>query len=162
MHCTGALLARLLPVRSMQNDVPIASSANSVLHSGSLRAPPRRSTQEHEPDPPNRARFRRRPCRCETAPIVVRRSRPARRFRTRPTTPRSHASAPAESCGFRIGSEDIHEDIARLTPYGLNFLRDFGIDVREWEQRPESKTCIDWSERRHHLSGPLGVACCAV
>jgi hypothetical protein len=21
-----------------------------------------------------------------------------------------------------------------------------------------SKTCIDWSERRHHLSGPAGVA----
>jgi hypothetical protein len=21
-----------------------------------------------------------------------------------------------------------------------------------------SKTCIDWSERRHHLSGPTGVA----
>ena len=53
---------------------------------------------------------------------------------------------------------DIHEDIARLTPHGLNFLRDFGIDVRAWERRPESKTCIDWSERRHHLSGPLGVA----
>ncbi len=53
---------------------------------------------------------------------------------------------------------DIHEDIARLTPHGLSFLRDFGIDVRAWERRPESKTCIDWSERRHHLSGPLGVA----
>ncbi len=52
----------------------------------------------------------------------------------------------------------IHEDVARLTPRGLDFLRDFGIDVRAWERNPESKTCIDWSERRHHLSGSLGVA----
>ena len=52
----------------------------------------------------------------------------------------------------------IHEDVARLTPCGLDFLRGFGMDVRAWERHPESKTCIDWSERRHHLSGPLGVA----
>ncbi len=52
----------------------------------------------------------------------------------------------------------IHDDIARLTPHGLDFLRDLGLDVRAWERRPESKTCIDWSERRHHLAGPLGAA----
>ncbi|MBU6439320.1 MAG: helix-turn-helix transcriptional regulator [Betaproteobacteria bacterium] len=52
----------------------------------------------------------------------------------------------------------IDADVARLTPQGLAFLGDFGLDTRAWERNPTSKTCIDWSERRHHLSGPLGVA----
>ncbi len=52
----------------------------------------------------------------------------------------------------------IQGDIAHLTPLGISFLADFGIDVRGLQRHPVSKTCIDWSERRHHLSGSLGIA----
>lgn len=52
----------------------------------------------------------------------------------------------------------IDDDIARFSPSGVRLLEDFGIDVRALHRQPVSKTCIDWSERRHHLSGPTGVA----
>lgn len=52
----------------------------------------------------------------------------------------------------------IEDDIAHLTQHGIDFLAHFGIDVRALQRKPVSKTCIDWSERRHHLSGPVGVA----
>ena len=52
----------------------------------------------------------------------------------------------------------IDDDIARFSPEGIRLLEDFGMDVRALRRQPVSKTCIDWSERRHHLSGPVGVA----
>ena len=51
----------------------------------------------------------------------------------------------------------IDDDIARFSPEGIRLLEDFGMDVRALRRQPVSKTCIDWSERRHHLSGPAGV-----
>lgn len=52
----------------------------------------------------------------------------------------------------------IDDDLAQFTPAGIALLDDFGLDVRALLRQPVSKTCIDWSERRHHLSGPAGVA----
>jgi len=54
----------------------------------------------------------------------------------------------------------IDDDIAHFSPAGIALLDDFGLDTRTLRHRPVSKTCIDWSERRHHLSGPVGVAIC--
>jgi DNA-binding transcriptional ArsR family regulator len=54
----------------------------------------------------------------------------------------------------------VAEDIAHLTPSGLSLLADFGLDTRALERHPVSRTCTDWSERRYHLSGPLGAAIC--
>lgn len=52
----------------------------------------------------------------------------------------------------------IEEDLAHFSPDGVALLLDFGVNVQGLERHPVSKTCIDWSERRHHLSGPVGVA----
>jgi DNA-binding transcriptional ArsR family regulator len=52
----------------------------------------------------------------------------------------------------------IDDDIARFSTEGIRLLEDFGIDVRALRRQVTSKTCIDWSERRHHLSGPTGMA----
>ncbi|MCK9366027.1 MAG: ArsR family transcriptional regulator [Metallibacterium scheffleri] len=52
----------------------------------------------------------------------------------------------------------IDDDIARFSTEGIRLLEDFGIDMRALRRQATSKTCIDWSERRHHLSGPTGVA----
>ena len=40
------------------------------------------------------------------------------------------------------------------------FFERFGIDVDALakSRRPFSRTCLDWSERRHHLGGALGAA----
>ncbi|THD10607.1 ArsR/SmtB family transcription factor [Metallibacterium scheffleri] len=56
------------------------------------------------------------------------------------------------------GALHIEDDLAHFTPRGLALLDDFGLDTRALRRQPVSKTCIDWSERRHHLSGPVGVA----
>ena len=55
-------------------------------------------------------------------------------------------------------SVEIIDDLAHVTPQGLAFLRDFGVDVSRLQRHPATRTCIDWSERRHHLGGPVGVA----
>lgn len=47
-----------------------------------------------------------------------------------------------------------------MTPSGRARFRAEGIDVDGLEKRnrPLCRACLDWSERRHHLSGPLGAA----
>jgi DNA-binding transcriptional ArsR family regulator len=53
-----------------------------------------------------------------------------------------------------------HEAGLRLTPAGERFFEGLGIDlaaVRD-SRRPECRTCLDWSERRHHLAGAAGAA----
>ena len=56
------------------------------------------------------------------------------------------------------GALQIEDDLAHLTPQGLVLLGHLGLDAALLQRSAVSKTCIDWSERRHHLSGPLGVA----
>jgi DNA-binding transcriptional ArsR family regulator len=45
-----------------------------------------------------------------------------------------------------------------LTPAGQGFAADFGLDLHDGSKRPLCRTCLDWSERRHHLAGRLGAA----
>lgn len=56
----------------------------------------------------------------------------------------------------------IHQDgdAVNVTREGWIFLASFGVDrthVRNGS-RPPCKTCLDWSERRSHLGGPLAAA----
>jgi DNA-binding transcriptional ArsR family regulator len=46
-----------------------------------------------------------------------------------------------------------------LTPMGWKTFEDFGLDLETLVlQRNFAKTCLDWTERRHHLGGALGRA----
>lgn len=47
-----------------------------------------------------------------------------------------------------------------LTPAGAAFMQDFGIDPKPLAatRGPLCRACLDWSERQHHLAGPLGRA----
>jgi DNA-binding transcriptional ArsR family regulator len=44
-----------------------------------------------------------------------------------------------------------------VTPAGVAWFRNLGISVESITRRPLTKACLDWSERRHHLAGALGV-----
>ena len=46
-----------------------------------------------------------------------------------------------------------------VTPAGARGFADFGVDVVALSRakRPVCRTCLDWSERRPHLSGALGA-----
>jgi len=47
----------------------------------------------------------------------------------------------------------------RLTPHGEEVLGEIGVDVDAvLARRPAVRYCLDWSEQRHHLAGPLGTA----
>ena len=47
----------------------------------------------------------------------------------------------------------------RLTRRGEDVLGQLGIDLdRVLARRPAVRYCLDWSEQRHHLAGPLGTA----
>lgn len=47
-----------------------------------------------------------------------------------------------------------------LTAAGQHWFADFGIDAGALahQHRTFCRTCLDWSERRHHLAGSLGFA----
>ncbi len=51
------------------------------------------------------------------------------------------------------------ENELTLSRAGFTFCREFGIDVdsRRVSRRPMCRTCLDWSARRHHLAGHVGV-----
>lgn len=95
-------------------------------------------------------------------------------FRTRPG-PRDAAMRKARSCYDHLAGEMgvqlyaalvdrgdlvVAPDGLALTPIGRNRFLAEGIDVGALEQkgRPLCRACLDWSERRHHLAGPLGAA----
>src|SRR5215813_4591901 len=50
--------------------------------------------------------------------------------------------------------------LVHLTKKGRHLLTERGIDIDalELKKRPLCRTCIDWSERQHHLGGALGAA----
>ncbi|MCO5731025.1 helix-turn-helix transcriptional regulator [Rhizobium sp. SSA_523] len=58
------------------------------------------------------------------------------------------------------GALAIEDDRPLLTAAGRTYVCDMGIDVDALEtaRRPLCKCCLDWSERRFHLSGSLGKA----
>ena len=46
----------------------------------------------------------------------------------------------------------------RLTPTGTRSLRALGIEVRGRLAQPVARRCLDWTERRPHVAGPVGTA----
>jgi hypothetical protein len=46
----------------------------------------------------------------------------------------------------------------RLTPTGTRSLRALGIEVRGHPAQPPARRCLDWTERRPHVAGPVGTA----
>ena len=46
----------------------------------------------------------------------------------------------------------------RITPSGIRALRALGIDPRPRAAEPPAQRCLDWTERRPHLAGPVGRA----
>ncbi|WP_198560030.1 ArsR/SmtB family transcription factor [Colwellia sp. Bg11-28] len=46
----------------------------------------------------------------------------------------------------------------KLTESGMQFFKEIGLNISELKKskRPLCKSCLDWSERRNHLSGQVG------
>ena len=61
----------------------------------------------------------------------------------------------AQRGAFALGADGI-----ALTDAGRDAVRALGIDTGKLpaSRRPFCRTCLDWSERRHHLAGQLGTA----
>jgi DNA-binding transcriptional ArsR family regulator len=60
----------------------------------------------------------------------------------------------------RRGAFTMCEDGIGLTDEGSRLVRAIGIDVSALKpgRRALCRTCLDWSERRHHLAGTLATA----
>jgi DNA-binding transcriptional ArsR family regulator len=58
-----------------------------------------------------------------------------------------------------ISGIDLDSDAVRLNRAGESLLRKSGLIVADDVDvlRLDGRTCIDWTERRFHLSGPLGT-----
>lgn len=61
---------------------------------------------------------------------------------------------------MRCGALEPDEDGFRATEAARSILLHVGVDTASVLQRPDAhiRTCIDWTERRPHISGPLGAA----
>jgi len=46
----------------------------------------------------------------------------------------------------------------QVTPLGARSLRALGIDASPRGVRVAARRCLDWTERRHHVAGPVGTA----
>jgi DNA-binding transcriptional ArsR family regulator len=46
----------------------------------------------------------------------------------------------------------------RITPSGARALGTLGIDPRGRRDEPAARRCLDWTERRPHVAGPVGTA----
>jgi DNA-binding transcriptional ArsR family regulator len=94
--------------------------------------------------------------------------------RTR-TGPRDPALRRARSCYSHLAGElgvalfnglarrrwiELAGDDVGVSAAGRHAFTDFGIDLDALtaQRRPLCRPCLDWSERRHHLAGSLGVA----
>jgi len=91
------------------------------------------------------------------------------------TSPREPAMRKARVCYDHLAGElgvflldSLHsrkalalgEDSLELTAAGHPFFNDFGIDTEalRMQRRTFCRTCLDLSERRHHLAGALGAS----
>ena len=91
------------------------------------------------------------------------------------SSPREPALRKARVCYDHLAGELgvlVYESLARrgaftlgaggidLTSSGVDAVRALGIepDTLKSSRRPFCRTCLDWSERRHHLAGQLGAA----
>ncbi|MFT0736093.1 ArsR/SmtB family transcription factor [Ralstonia wenshanensis] len=61
-----------------------------------------------------------------------------------------------QSRGYLLPMPDKQYEI---TPAGITWFGDVGLDVRAIRstRRGLARQCLDWTERTHHLAGPLGV-----
>lgn len=93
--------------------------------------------------------------------------RPTARFRVAPELQRGRTcyNHLAGRLGVAICDALVHKncvavdgEVAHLLPIGLKLLADWGIKVRRMSKHPYCRTCIDWSERRHHLGGAPWVS----
>ncbi|WP_299982670.1 helix-turn-helix transcriptional regulator [uncultured Ruegeria sp.] len=51
-----------------------------------------------------------------------------------------------------------NDTVTRGSEYGA-FLTDFGLrGIISESDKPVAKLCLDWTERRHHISGPFAIA----
>ena len=46
----------------------------------------------------------------------------------------------------------------RVTPLGARSLRALGIEANGRRAQVAARRCLDWTERRHHVAGPVGTA----
>ena len=62
----------------------------------------------------------------------------------------------AQRGAFAVGPQGIDP-----TPQGATLVAGLGVveDAQAGGRRPFCRTCMDWSERRHHLAGVLGATC---
>lgn len=101
--------------------------------------------------------------------------------RRRPTTgPRDEALRRARTCYDHIagrlgvaladalvaaGHVELEQDAGAMTPRGMALFAELGIDIDPSAKgrrlrRVLCRPCLDWSERRPHLSGIVGAALC--
>jgi DNA-binding transcriptional ArsR family regulator len=61
-----------------------------------------------------------------------------------------------EQRGMIVAAEERQFEV---TPDGVEWFGRMGLDVQEVRpnRRGLARQCLDWSERQHHLAGPLGV-----
>lgn len=52
----------------------------------------------------------------------------------------------------------LTDDGGEVTESGLTFLKDLGTEFPTQTRRPFCRHCLDWTERRFHLSGVVGAA----
>src|SRR5215471_8639202 len=51
------------------------------------------------------------------------------------------------------------DEAAEVTPEGVRFLAEFGIDLTDRQKRRHlCRSCLDWTERRPHIGGAVGAA----
>ncbi len=50
----------------------------------------------------------------------------------------------------------------RVTPLGARSLRGLGIEANGPRALVPARRCLDWTERRHHVAGPVGTAVAAL
>ncbi|ETT38831.1 ArsR family transcriptional regulator [Paenibacillus sp. FSL R5-192] len=60
--------------------------------------------------------------------------------------------------GYLSEPEEAHSKDYQVTEEGIQWFTTFGIELqmKPGSRRAIARKCLDWSERRHHLSGMLG------
>lgn len=57
-----------------------------------------------------------------------------------------------------LGAIEAEADGAALTGAGCDLFGRLGVELPSTSSRPVVRTCLDWTERRHHLGGAAGAA----
>jgi hypothetical protein len=56
-----------------------------------------------------------------------------------------------------MGHIVLTDEGGEVTPSGARFLSEFGADLTPRTRRIFCQPCLDWSERRYHLKGLVGM-----